>query len=113
MRALLKILGLGLLIWGIYFLGSNIFFTTGRGFYGWRGIAANLSVLSLVAGVLMLVFLPRDAKNLGWVPVIVAIVLVFVSGRVILNPTSLWQFFLSFALMVGGYKLLMTGRSPF
>jgi hypothetical protein len=60
----------------------------------------------------MLIFLPRSAKNLGWILVTTAIVLVFLSSRAILNPTSLWQFFLSFALIAGGYKTLTTGRLP-
>jgi hypothetical protein len=112
MNTLLRLLGFGLLIWGIYFLGGNIFFTTNASPYFWRGIAADGSVLALMLGVLMLVFLPRGAKTLGWIPVIVGIALVFVSSRAILNPTSLWQFFCAFALISGGYHLLTTGRLP-
>jgi hypothetical protein len=113
MRFLLKFVGLGLLIWGIYILGQNIFFTTNASPYWWRGIAADISVIALMAGVLMLVFLPRGAKDLGWIPVIVGIVMVFVSSRAILNSTSLWQFFSSFALIAVGYRILTTGRMPF
>ena len=87
-------------------------FTTNVSPYWWRGIAADASVLALMAGVLMLVFLPGDAKNLGWIPVTVGIVLVFLSSRAILNPVSLWQFFLSFALIAGGYRMLTSGRLP-
>jgi hypothetical protein len=112
MRFLLRVLGFGLLILGIYFLGRDIVFTTNVYPYWWRGIAADTSILSLMAGVLLLVFLPRDAKSLGWIPVIVGVILVFLSSRAILNPISLWQFFLSFLLMAGGYQLLITGRLP-
>jgi hypothetical protein len=112
MRFLLRVLGFGLLILGIYFLGRDIVFTTNVYPYWWRGIAADTSILALMAGILMLAFLPRGAKNLGWTPVIVGIILVFLSSRAILNPISLWQFFLSFSLMAGGYQLLITGRSP-
>jgi hypothetical protein len=65
MRFLLRILGFGLLIWGIYFLGRNIVFTTNIHPYWWRGITADASVLALMSGVLMLIFFPRGAKNLG------------------------------------------------
>lgn len=113
MRFLLRLLGFGFLIFGIYFLGRDIIFTTNVSPYWWRGIAADASVFSLMAGVLILIFFPRGAKNLGWIPVIVGIILVFLSSRAILNPISLWQFFLSFTLIAGGYQLLITGRLPF
>ncbi len=112
MRFFLRVLGFGLVILGIYFLGKDIVFTTNVSPYWWRGIAADASVLSLMLGVLMLVFLPSAEKNLGWIPVTVGIVLVFLSSRAILNPTSLWQFFVSFAMIAGGYRLLTTGRFP-
>jgi hypothetical protein len=88
-------------------------FTTQVSPYWWRGMAANASILSLMAGVLMLVFLPRRNKKIGWIPVVVGVVLVFVSSRMLLSPTSLWQFLLSFASMAVGYQMLTTGRSPF
>ncbi|MCG9891722.1 MAG: hypothetical protein MH252_11675 [Thermosynechococcaceae cyanobacterium MS004] len=112
MRFLLRLLGFGLLILGLYFLGRDIVFTTNVYPYWWRGIAADTSVISLMVGVLLLVFLPRGAKNLGWLPVIVGIILVFLSSRAILNPISLWQFFVSFSLIAGGYQILVTGRLP-
>ncbi len=112
MRLVLRLLGFGLLILGIYFLGRNIIFTTHVSPYWWRGIAANVSILSLMAGVLMLVFLPRRNKKIGWIPLVVGVVLVFVSSRMMLNPTSLWQFLLSFVSMAVGYQMLTTGRSP-
>jgi hypothetical protein len=112
MRFLLRVFGFGLLILGIYFLGQNIMFTTNLSPYWWGGVAADASVLALMLGVLMLVFLPASTKNLGWIPVIVGIVMVFLSSRAILNPTSLWQFFLSFISIALGYRMLTTGRSP-
>jgi uncharacterized membrane protein YqhA len=113
MRFLLRLIGFGLLILGIYFLSQNIFFTTNPYPYWWRGIAADTSVLALISGVLMLVFLPTDSKNLGWILVAIGIILVFLSSKAILNPTSLWQFLLSFSSIAVGYQMLTTGRSPF
>lgn len=112
MKLLVRVVGLGLLVFGIYALGQNIIFTTNVGPYFWRGIAADASVLALMAGVLMLILLPRRSKSMGWVPIIAGIVLVFLSSRAILNPTSLWQFLVSFASMAGGYQLFTTGRIP-
>jgi len=111
MKFLLRLLGFGLLLLGIYFLGRNIVFTT-HGYPWWRGIAADASIIALTSGMLMLIFLPRDSKNFGWIAVVIGVLLVFLSSRAILNPTSLWQFFLSFGSIAVGYRMLTTGRSP-
>ncbi|NMF84370.1 hypothetical protein [Nodosilinea sp. P-1105] len=107
MRFLTYLLGIALILLGVYFLGNNIIFTT-RAYPWWRGVAADLSVLSLCVGVFALVFLPSSLKDLGWLAVAFGIVCVFVSSRAILNPTSLWQLFLSLTSMGFGYKLLMS-----
>ena len=112
MRAMYFLIGLALMFLGIYFLGKNIFFTTSA-YPWWRGLAADLSVLSLCIGTFMLIFLRGDAKTLGWIAVGLGIVCVFLSSRAILNPTSLWQFFLAFSSMSVGYKMMTTRRSPF
>jgi hypothetical protein len=113
MRFLIKLIGFALLLLGIYFLGKNIFFTTNVSPYFWRGIAADLSILFLVLGMLSLVFLPGSAKAVGWVFVGMGIVFVFASSRAVLNPTSLWHFFISITAMGSGYKMITSGRMPF
>jgi len=113
MGFLLRLFGLGLIILGIYFVGQNIFFATNVYPYWWRGISADASVLALTFGVLMLIFSPEDSKNLGWISVGIGILLVFISSRAILNPTSLWDFLVSLVSISLGYKMLTTGRSPF
>ncbi len=113
MKLLLRLIGLGLVLWGIYVLGENIFFTTQVSPYFWRGVAADGSVLALTVGVLMLVFLPTDAKSWGLLPIILAIVLIIASGQAVLQPTSLWQLFLSLLALISGYSLLTSGRIPF
>ncbi len=112
MRLLLRLIGLGLLIFGIYFLGNKIIFTTNVYSVWWHGVAANASVLALTLGVLMLVFSPERSKKFGWIGVTIGVVLVFLSSRAVLNPTSLWQFFISFFSIAVGYKMLTTGRFP-
>jgi hypothetical protein len=110
MRLFLRLIGLALLLAGVYFLGQNIYFSTNVYPYWWRGIAADFSILSLTLGILMLFVLPRSDKALGWVVLGIGIFLIFLSSRAILNPTSLWQFCLSMASFVGGYQLFTTGR---
>ena len=112
MRTFIKLVGFSLLMLSIYLLGHNIIFTTNVYPYWWRGIAADASILFLATGVLSLVFLPDEFKEIGWISTAIGILLVFFSSRAILNPTSLWEFFLSFMVMAVGYKLFSTGRIP-
>ena len=110
MRLFARLLGLGFLLLGIYFLGRNIVFTNSISPYWWRGVAADASVLFLTAGVLMFFTLPRRNKDLAFIAIALGIVAVFLSSRAILQPTSLWQFVISLASFTGGYQLFTTGR---
>jgi len=112
MRFLVQLIGFALILLGVYFLGRNIFFTTNVSPYFWRGIAADLSILCLVVGILWLIILPIGAKSYGWIFVAAGIIFVFASSRAILTPTSLWQFFVSFGAMAIGYRMLASGRLP-
>lgn len=113
MNSLLRAIGFGLLLFGIYFVCRNIVLTTHFYTYGWRGISAKASILAILSGIFMLVFLQRGAKDWGWISVIAGVVLFFLSSRAFINPMSLWQFLLSFASIAAGYKMMTTGRSPF
>jgi hypothetical protein len=113
MRLLLKLVGLALLLVGIYFLGQNIIFTTQTAAYWWRDISAAGSVLAVTSGVVALLFFNRSAGGLGWVLVGLGILLVFISGGVVLKPTSLWTFFLAFVSLVAGLQLITTGKLRF
>lgn len=111
MRFLGKLLGLGLILLGIYFLGKNILFTTGGYSYSfWRGISADLAVMTLAGGTVSLFYLPEKFKSLGWILVGASIILIFAGGRAVLAPTSLWQLFVSLISMASGYQLITTGR---
>ncbi|WP_446682961.1 hypothetical protein [Cyanobacterium sp. HL-69] len=81
-------------------------FTTIATPYFWRGIAADLSVLALTCGVVILFMFPKTMKPTGFILIAFGVICVFYSSRAILNPTSLWQFFLSISSIVGGFKLL-------
>lgn len=113
MRFLGKLLGLLLVLVGIYFLGQNIIFTSHTAFYWWRNIPAAGSVLALVGGVITLLYGGRGMRELGWILIGLAILLVLVSGGVILRPTSLWILFLSFVSLISGFQLITTGRVNF
>lgn len=108
-----KFLGIILILVGIYFLGQNIFFSTYYSRYFWRNLPALGSVLSIMSGVIALLFFRRETGNLGWILLIVGVVLVFLSGGVFLRPTSLWNFFLGFIALAGGFQLLSQGRLRF
>lgn len=108
-----KLIGLCLLIAGIYLLGQNIILATHYSPYLWRDIPAAASVLAIMGGVISLLFFQGTVGNFGWILLIVGVVLVFLSGGVILRPTSLWQFFLAFAALAGGFQLVTQGRVRF
>ena len=110
---MLKFIGLILLLVGIYFLGQNILFTTSYSYFSYGRLPAFGSVLSIIAGTVCLVFFRRETGNFGWVLLGIGIVLVFLSGGVILKPTSLWNFFVGFTALAGGYQLLTRGRFRF
>jgi hypothetical protein len=108
-----KIFGLALMLLGLYFLGRNILFTSsGAGYWRWH-IAATGSVISLMAGVGLVVCAGRRSRNLGWLLIGLGVVLVFLSGGIVLQPTSLWTFCAAFAAFVSGYRLMTVGRLSF
>jgi hypothetical protein len=110
MQLLSRLLGLGLFLLGIYFLGKNIYFTNDIYPYWWRGVTADASILFLTMGVLMFFLLPQGNKEFAWIAIAIGIIAVFLSSRAILQPTSLWQFVISLASFTGGYQLFTTGR---
>ncbi|MFB2981225.1 hypothetical protein [Microseira sp. BLCC-F43] len=110
MRLLTKLVGLVLLIVGVYFVGQNIIFTTQVSPFWWSDLSAAGSVLAITTGIISLLFFRRIVGDLGWGLVILGILLIFVSGRVVLLPTSLWYFFLSFVSLIAGFRLITTGR---
>lgn len=113
MQLLSKLIGLILLIVGVYFVGQNIIFTTQVSRYWWSDLSAAGSVLAITSGIISLLFFRRLMGDLGWGLVVLGILLVFVSGKVVLLPTSLWYFFLSFVCLIAGFKMISTGRIDF
>ena len=106
MKFLYQLLGMGLILLGVYFLGRNIVFTTNPYPYFWRGISADLSILSLTIGIAGVFILPSSAKSFGWSLIGLGILFVFLSSVAILAPTSLWYFVLSLGSMMAGMKLI-------
>ncbi|MEH1792205.1 MULTISPECIES: hypothetical protein [unclassified Nostoc] len=112
-RLLIKLIGLILLFIGLYFFGQNIIFVSSYYSYFYGRLPATASVLATMIGVFALVFFRRETGNLGWIFLGIGIVLIFLSGGVILKPTSLWNFIIAFAALAAGYKLLNEGRINF
>lgn len=112
-RLLIKLIGVFLLLFGVYYLGQDIIFTT-RFFPSFgRSMPAAGSVLAITGGVIALVFFRRQAGNLGWFLLALGIVLVFLSGGVLLQATTLWKLFIGLVALAVGYKLLSEGRIRF
>ncbi len=110
MRLLKKLLGVALILAGFYFLSQNIYFTTRISYLWWRDISAAGSVITLLGSLLFLIFGGQEVRQFGWVLLIIAIVLIFISGSVLLKPTSLWTFAVSLAAMISGWSLIRFGR---
>lgn len=106
-----KLIGLALVLAGIYFLGQNIIFTTKISSYWWRDISAGGSVIAILAGIMSLIFLNRETGVMGWFLIGLGIALVFVSGNVILKPTSLWYLLVSFCSLAFGLQIIRGGRT--
>jgi hypothetical protein len=99
-----KLLGFALIVIGIYWLGKNIILTTQSTSYGWQTLPAAGSVLLMLAGLWTL--FNAKAGNLGWILIGCAIALIFMSGGVMIRPTSLWTFLVGFSALFGGFKLI-------
>ncbi len=107
------IFGIIFMLTSIYCLGQNIQFSTHYYYNWWQKLPAAGSVISLMLGVSSLTFWRRELGNFGWIFIAIGIVLVFLSSRVILQPTSLWTFFVAILAFVSGYQLLTSGRIRF
>jgi hypothetical protein len=108
-----SILGLALIITSIYFLGQNIVFTSHYYYSFWQSAPATISVLAIMVGIGSLTLWRETMGNIGWVFIGIGIVSVFLSGGVILQPTSLWTFFVSMLSFASGYQLLTRGKIRF
>ncbi len=65
-----RLLGIALLLLGIYFLGQNIIFATHYSPYVWRDIPAAGSVLAIMGGIISLLFFPRQTDGKLWLDII-------------------------------------------
>lgn len=110
MRSVKFLVGLLLVLVGIYFLGQNIIFTTQTTGYWWRPLSAAGTVLAMTAGVISLTWFGRSGQQTGWILIGVAIALAIASGGLIIRPTSLWTFFVAMLSLTGGFRL-MQGRN--
>lgn len=112
-RLFIRLIGFILLLAGVYFLGQNIIFASHIYPYYWRNLPAMGSVLAIMGGVICLIFFRRETGNFGAILLGLGVVFVFLSGGVILRPTSLWNFLVGFMALAGGYNLLNEGRIRF
>ncbi|MDB9375139.1 hypothetical protein [Nodularia sphaerocarpa] len=111
-RLLIKIIGLSLLLVGIYFFAQNIIFVSSYySFY--QRFPATLSGLAIILGIFLLLFFRRETGNVGYFLLAIGLVLVFFNGRVFFKPTSLWNLLVALGALISGYQLLNTGKVRF
>ncbi len=118
MRLLIKLVGFVLMVVGIYFLAKNIVLTAGCShsyyyFRSWCNISSKGTVVSLLGGIIALVFFRRQTGTLGWILIGISIVLVAISGALVWKATTLWYLFLAFTAFLGGYKMFASGNARF
>ncbi|MEA5580298.1 hypothetical protein VB620_02965 [Nodularia harveyana UHCC-0300] len=112
-RLLIKVIGISLLIVGIYFFAKNIIFVSSYYTIFYRRFPATLSGLAIISGIFSLFFFRRETGNLGWFLLAAGFILVFFSGGVFFRPTSLWNLLVALGSLVFGYQLLNTGKVRF
>ena len=110
MRLITKLLGFGLIIIGIYWLSQGILFTNRSAYYWWQTIPATGAVILLLAGLWVVFNGKSSDRNWAWILIGGAIALIFMSGGIVIRPTSLWDFLIGFSALFGGSKLI-TARS--
>ncbi len=99
--------GLIITLIGFYFLSKNIIFTTHYLYFFWQDASATSAVLCIAAGTAALIFLSEKIGKFGWILIFIGVVMVFMNGRIFIKPTSLWTFFVGFAAMLAGFKIIM------
>jgi hypothetical protein len=107
---MIRLIGLGLFFFGFWFIGQNIIFTSQISFFTFRGIAAGGSIILLVGGISTYLFGSGSSRNAGLVMLLLASVLIFMSGVVIITPTSLAEVFIGIAAMIFGGRMITSGR---
>jgi hypothetical protein len=108
MRSLFKLIGLALLLIGVYFLSQNMITSN-----CWlQDIRATGSVMAFASGVLALI-LSRETSNIGWIAVGLGISLSLASGCLHITPVTVGYFFLAFVSLSIGYQMYTTGRLRF
>jgi len=103
---MLRFVGMGLILGGLYFIGDHIVFAGPL----W-GIASGGVFLLLIAGVWRLVSGKTDW--LTWAPILVGVGLVFFYSKTFLNPTTLRDLLIASVLLLGGFRLVSGYRAPF
>ncbi|KAF3888401.1 MULTISPECIES: hypothetical protein [Nostocales] len=106
----IKVTGLVLLLICVYYLVQNLIFASRYHSFFYQSFPATGSMLALILGIFTLIFFPKNTDNLGWILLGISMVLALLSGGVIFQTTSLWNFFVAFSALSVGYKLLDEGR---
>jgi len=103
---MLKLVGMGLILGGLYFIGDHIVFAG-----PFPGIASGAVFLLLIVGVWRLVNGKTDW--LAWGPILVSVGVVFFFSTTFLNPTTLKDLLIASVLLLGGFRLVSGNQARF
>ncbi len=103
---MIRLMGLGILFFGFWFIGQNIIISA----YAWGGLAAGGAVALLFGGVVATIFGKNGIRTAGLLMIALSVVLVFASGIISILPTSIAEVLLGFGAIVYGGRMLATGQ---
>jgi hypothetical protein len=101
-----RIFGLILFFGGFWFIGQNIVFSSRISFFSWQGLAAGGSVALMVCGIVGFFFGSTSLRLASVAAIAASIIIIFLSGTVFIQPTSLAEVFLGLGAMGAGAALI-------
>ncbi|MEE3716272.1 hypothetical protein V2H45_05890 [Tumidithrix elongata RA019] len=108
---MVKYIGLGLMILGIYLLGKTITFNTVIFNPPFSNLLADLSIPLLLGGIATLFFGGLGNRNYALTSIVGSFIAMFSSGFIVVRSINLWDLVLGFgAIFAGGY-LFMTDKA--
>ena len=103
---MIRLMGLGILFFGFWFIGQNIIIHT----LAWGGLAAGGAVALLFGGVVATIAGKNGIRTAGLLMIALSVVLVFASGIIEILPTSIAEVLLGLGAIVYGGRMLATGE---
>lgn len=108
-----RIAGIILFVFGFWFIGQNIIISSSFSLFSWQGVSAGGAVILMAIGVIG-AFTGNEEYLPGYIGSIIAsIILVYVTGTIVIYPTSFAEVFIGTALMGVGLRLIQNINTNF